>query len=438
MRTVPAILPFALAVLLAANRVSADEPGHVGTLDLPTVARYFSEFDSLCARDAGAIWGVRYDGPLLIVDPATRVVAADRADSAGVLVRRGAVFVGHLPDSLPVANTAVDWLGLRWTMLMTGSLSSNLRPRLRLMGHEAFHRIQPQLGLATAGGLNEHLDGRDGRYWLEMEWSALEQALLVSGEPRHAAVRDALRFRATRRALCPGAAATEVPLEIQEGIAEYAGARLVGYPDSVVVRFVSARREAETSFVRSFAYLSGPLYGALLDGASADWRRRLRRDSDLGALLAAAVGLPPVPARDATPERARKIAVRYGGDTVWVAEGRLDDERRARLARWQHDLVDGPVVIVDLAHVRSSSFDPGRVWPMGKAHSVYGTRSIAADWGTLAVEDGEILEDGATGRLSLAGAAPDHASGRGWKLTLAPGWTLAPGARNGDLEVKPK
>src|SRR5262249_30722636 len=156
------------------------------------------------------------------------------------------------------------------------------------------------------------------------------------------------------RALCPGAAATEVPLEIQEGIAEYAGAKLVGYPDSLVVRFVSGRRAAETSFVRSFAYLSGPLYGALLDGASPDWRKRLRPDSGLGALLAAALALPPVPARDATAERARKIAARYGGDTVWVAEEKLDAERRERIARWQRELVEGPVLVLDLSHVHSS------------------------------------------------------------------------------------
>ena len=141
-----------VTILATANPDPATfDPDSIGGLPLATVARYFAEFDSLCARDAGALWGVSYAGPMLIVDPMTRRVAANQADSTGALGPRNGVFVGTLPPDLPIANTAVDWLGARWTMLMAQSLSPNLRPRSRLMGHEAFHRIQPQLGLEAAG-----------------------------------------------------------------------------------------------------------------------------------------------------------------------------------------------------------------------------------------------------------------------------------------------
>ena len=43
----------------------------------------------------------------------------------------------------------------------------------RLMMHEMWHRIQPQLGLPARPGGSEHLDTVEGRYWMQLEWRAV-------------------------------------------------------------------------------------------------------------------------------------------------------------------------------------------------------------------------------------------------------------------------
>jgi hypothetical protein len=78
------------------------------------------------------------------------------------------------------------------------------------------------------------------------------------------------------------------------------------------------------------------------------------------------------------------------------------------------------------------------VHPFDAGRAVYTARKLIAEWGTLEVDGGAILEDTSTrlGRVALQGAADDHLSGAGWTLALAPGWTIAPGERAGDFLVR--
>ena len=85
-------------------------------------------------------------------------------------------------------------------------------------------------------------------------------------------------FRQERRRLFPKAAAAENALELNEGLAEYTGARLgLRLPEQrlAYATYALARQLDAPSFVRSFAYASGPAYGLLLDEALPDWRRGL-------------------------------------------------------------------------------------------------------------------------------------------------------------------
>src|SRR5207244_12765478 len=79
------------------------------------------------------------------------------------------------------------------------------QPRMRLMLHECFHRVQAEIGLEGKDAQNEHLDSLEGRIWLQMEWRALEHAFWQQGEERKRDVADALYFRNYRRSLFPAA-----------------------------------------------------------------------------------------------------------------------------------------------------------------------------------------------------------------------------------------
>jgi hypothetical protein len=161
----------------------------------------------------------------------------------------------------------------------------------RLFLLELFHGVQPQLGLMAPALATEHLDAVDGRYWLRLEWRALARAPRESGEPRNLAVRDALAFRQARRMLYPASVEDERGQEITEGLAAYTGTVLAAQSaaDAIVGALdLLAGAEAtalEASFVRTFAYVSGPAYGLLLDASSPGWTRRVRATDDLATLV---------------------------------------------------------------------------------------------------------------------------------------------------------
>ena len=78
----------------------------------------FDQAEAICQADDGALWGVSLCGPVLIVDPATRQAVASQPGDSDALTETDGVFTGVLPDDVMIANTAVEWDGVRWTMLM--------------------------------------------------------------------------------------------------------------------------------------------------------------------------------------------------------------------------------------------------------------------------------------------------------------------------------
>src|SRR6185436_19386718 len=98
-------------------------------------------------------------------------------------------------------------------------------------------------------------------------------------------------FRQRRHALFPAAAAAERALENNEGLAEYTGGVLSGRTPEQVHRWAADALQAaeqKDTFVRSFAYASGPAYALLLDALDPSWRNAPKADFDLGRQLAAA------------------------------------------------------------------------------------------------------------------------------------------------------
>src|SRR5215210_5913395 len=106
---------------------------------IATLMTAFHELEEMCARDHGHMWGESICGPTVFVEPQTRHFVAKRG---------GEVSEGTMPQSIGLANTAVDWQGDRWTMVIL-PLPADPYARRVLLAHESFHRIQPRLGLVT-------------------------------------------------------------------------------------------------------------------------------------------------------------------------------------------------------------------------------------------------------------------------------------------------
>lgn len=397
----------------------------------------FTEADTLCRSDAGVLWGASLCGPMMLVDASSRELAASHPDTQGVLIARGGVFVGQLPADAMVANTAVDWSGTRWTQLRW-PLPQDQARRHTLLAHEMFHRLQPTLSIArTTEGGNEHLDTLDGRYLLQLEWRALDAALSATDAgAQRTAVTDALAFRAARHARFPAAAGEEAALELNEGLAEYTGV-VVGNP-TPSARIDAARRDLrahvdDRSFVRSFSYATGPAYGLLLDQAFPRWRDDLgQRVRDLGTLLAEATRIAP-----AIDEPALlAAAARYDGPTLRQAETLREQHRLAQLQHNRARFVTGPVLRLDLRSMRIQ-FDPNTLQPLPGSGTVYPTMQLSDVWGTLRVTGGALIQS--DWKAVFVQAPPPEGpllQGDGWSLSLAPGWSVAAGARPGDYVLK--
>ncbi|MFK0300105.1 hypothetical protein ACIQTU_12910 [Brevundimonas sp. NPDC090276] len=390
----------------------------------------FEQARSLCEADGGRAWGVSLCGPVLIADPATRQVIANMDGVDAPLERDGAVFRGRLPDAVPIANTAVRWNGRVWTMLVA-PLPQDEPGRSILLMHEAWHRIQDQIGLKAANADQPQLATEAGRVSLRLELRALSAALVATDPAaRRVAVEDALTFRAWRHARFAEAQAAEDALERHEGLAEYTG-RLLSRDEAMIPHL--GRGDRVRAYARSFAYYTGPAYGLLLDAAAPDWKTTWDRREGLPQLLARALGLE-MAADDAAFAAS---GARHGATMIQAEEAARALEQAARVASLRAGLVDGPVLVAPVAGA-SFSFDPNRVTPLPPEGTVYGVIRAAADWGVLAVEkDGLLSTDWSCLTVTHAGATPMEGGlkGDGWTLTLKPEWRLTPGSRDGDWTI---
>lgn len=274
---------------------------------------------------------------MLFVAPATREIVANQADIQAGLIPNADVFTGHRPTSINVANTALDWAGLRWTMIIW-PLPTDKALRDQFMMHELFHRSHDKIGLPASNPSNTHLSTLEGRIWLELEWRALARALASADGNRQSAVEDVIVFSAYRRSLFPEAASQERALEMNEGLAEYTGVEFRGTERAETIQYLIARaKSAETqqSFMRSFAYVSGPIEGVLLDLAGSDWRKALMAQDDLGALLAKTYGISaPQSLKDEAQQRSKQ----YGEDELRTAETARERESEKILAQYRSGL----------------------------------------------------------------------------------------------------
>ena len=402
------------------------------TIDPAKAKSAFAEAKQLSDKDGGHLWGRPLYGPLLFVDPGSRAAVANEADATGVLHQQAGVWVGTLPPEIIPANTAFYWAGKHWTMVMW-PLPEHSLPRRRLLAHEMYHRLQDDLHLPANGPQNPHLDTMDGRYWLQLEWRALAVALVTTGAEQTQAIRDALAFRGRRQQTFSGSAESERQLEMNEGLAEYTGYALFS-PDAATAHW---RLEADLAapqaktFVRSFAYTSGPAYGMLLDERDKAWRSKLTAQSDLGQLLLATTGVGALPGES---ER----AIVYGGLGLSVTESERASENAMQQARYHKLLVDGPTLKLTDAGKFNFSFDPNDVVPLGSAGNVNPSTEVTDVWGILKAGQGSLL---APDMKSVTVSAPtaiegSHVTGAGWELDLSPGWAVVKSGAAGNYALQ--
>ena len=423
-----ALVPACAMFAFAAAHAETPPP-----IDIAQAKAVFAETKDISDMEGGRLWGMKLYGAMFFVDPETRYVVANEPDPQGILHAQGDVYVGTLPKDVIISNAPTEWEGKRWTQLMWPMYGDALTLRVTL-AHEPFHRIQPLLHLDAPDSPNLQLDTLEGRVWLQLEWRALAAALIETGPRQTQAIRDALAFRDHRHQLFPGSDKTEASLEIAEGIPEYTGV-VAGALDRDSGRWRTVAKlddpDPSVTFVRWFAYTSGPAYGLLLDARAPGWRARLTKQSDLGELLKATL-------HGSTKTSAEGRAPVYGEAALRLTETERATKAAAEKARYRALLVDGPTLTLAKAGKFSFSFNPSTIVGLGEAGSVYPTFHLTDAWGTLDVKDGVLVPtDFSNATVAApASATGSHITGPGWTLDLAPGWHLVPAAKPGSYVVQ--
>jgi hypothetical protein len=410
------------------------------SIDTGLAEQYFQEARAICAKDAGKLWGTSLDGPMMFVDRNTRMIVANQGDMEGHLSKKGNLFVGKLPDKENIANTATRWAGVKWTMMIF-PLPGDKYDRAQLMLHELFHRIQDELGFTLSDPVNNHLDSFDGRLWLQLEWRALQRALTLQGSNRRKAIEDALIFRARRREIFPQATRNENALEVNEGLAEYTGVRLRGSSHAESATFFTKQLqgfESRPTFVRSFAYASGPAYGLLLDEVNPLWRKDIKQQGDMAAILAKALAIK-MPAK--LKQEAERRSKRDDCQSLFVVETERENRRKARVANYQARFIEGTVLVIPLSPEMRYSFNPNNLEVLNEANTIFPSVRISDVWGILNVTNGAVLtrQGGRIVKATIAAPINPQAKplqGDGWTLDLKDGWQLEAGERKGDYRVK--
>jgi hypothetical protein len=424
---------FARVLALALLAATSAPPAGAQRVDTARAMTGFREADAACHRDAGTLWGRSLCGPIALVERQTRLVLTNDSAVKQPFLSFGDAFVTTAPQGTGFANTSFDWAGRRWAMIVL-PLPADTFDRVTLVMHEVFHREQESLGLAGMDPPNNQLDELNGRVWLRFELQALAaalEALAADDASLRAHTEDAMLFRARRRQLYPLADSLEPALEIQEGLAEYTGERLAMTYTGETPRRVARKvrdYQANPTYVRSFAYATGPALGVLLDHFDAGWRRRVRDVRDPGRMLAMSIGLR-VP-RDLAREAERR-AHRYDYATVMREETARDSARRGQMADYRARLVDGPTVTFTQPWL-GRNFNPQTLVGFDIRNTVYPTGTFNSVWGKLEVTNGGALlsNDQAMLRVSAPASAPAADArtlrGDGWTLDLAPGWRVTP------------
>lgn len=414
---------YALLALTLASYASSIQSMPTAGMRAGSTADYFK---SACERDGGALWGVSLCGPLIIADPETRMVWASQADIDGALSEKDGVWTGKLPAGVPIANTAVTWAGAEWVMLIA-PLPDDRMDRQVLVMHEAWHRIQDEIGISALPADARHLETEEARTLLRLEMRALAEALEGTGADRDRAVSDALAFRAERVAISQNAWASEDALDRNEGLASYTGVVLGAGNDAVgyAVKTLEAYDQHD-AYTRTYAYATGPAYGLLLDKYAPNWRSSLGESSPAAHLfdhIPQTAGQEPLEARSA----------RYGADEIREAEQERSERRASELQALRDQYTSAPRLVLPLREMQFE-FDPNAIVPLEGLGSVYGGLTLRDRWGELVALGGALISEDFT-RLIVVRPDPSGLTGDGWSLNLAEGYTVDLSPTSGDFEL---
>jgi len=390
---------------------------------------YFKAVEEICNRDNGNLWGENLYGPVMFIDYLSREIYANAPDSNGILKAREGVYTGVLPRERLITNNVIEFGGTRYAMVPLPDTEDSFRITARTV-HSLFHCYQERHDLKPSTFNTRHLNDKNTRFYLKLEWKALSSAIGATGEARRQSIRDALIFRGARRELFPEAIADENKFENYEGLTTFTYIKLC--TDNVddmrgrILEYLD-RIYKNTSYASGYGFVHGALYATLLNDTGFDFRQIQQSDFDLGRTAREAynVTLPEV-CRDI----AGSLAMNYDVQAIRTEESEREAMINERTGKVVSAFFEKPVVTVTMESP-NFSFEPEDINFLDSLGTLYERLRVSDNWGRLAVDDGGALlaNDLRTLRISARDIKIDrnHISGTGWHLILNDGWQAVTG-----------
>ena len=378
----------------------------------------FENLKKVSDLDNGKLWGKTLYGPTMFVDVQTRNLVANQQTKENSLEQKGNLFFGQLPEDIIIANTTIDYCGENWTCVIWDS-NRDLLTSTQILIHESWHRIQDEIGLPACGSSNQHLDETEGELLLKLELTILKSLLQDDSKDIAEGLHDAMTVRKYRQTMFPNG--NENQFECHEGMAEYTAFKLLpldngnekvrkGLAAAAIMKGMD-----NSGFGNSFAYLTGPAYGLLLDELVPDWRDSIRASKTLPDVISTIVPIPDsVDNEDIEAIKARYNATEYLNKERTRLEAR-DKKDAALRARFD----DSKWLLIPNNGV-NFGFNPGeRLVAYDTIGVIYNTMQLSGEFGTIMVENGIIRTNNWS--CFIIPYSEEHCDA---KISLAPGYAI--------------
>lgn len=349
----------------------------------------FQNIQSICNIDNGKLWGINLYAPILCID-ANRTVWGNMKDKNGELLFNGNCYVEKYPNDKNIANSIMDVYGQKWVTIALPFPSDSIE-RNTLFCHEMFHYWQDSLGHTTHIYNNVHIDNKDARVLLKLEWNAYYKACKTTDYSTcKNLILDGLVFRKIRQKKYVKYYPDEIAFEIHEGLAQYTGRKMSVSTDSIYLHILEQDMNTymiKEELVRNYAYLSGVIIGYLLDKSGNDWKQQINGNSDLGLMLQNAYNINFPSNLDMHFQESKD---KYDYNEIIRFENRRDSvksiEKQQLVELFTYNIKKLPLKNMQI------SFDPNSVVPLEGIGNIYKKARIIDNWGILeTINDGVVV-----------------------------------------------
>ncbi len=426
MNNISKIIILIIAISVLSCHTTTNKTVEITKSDLEYYNSVFYNLKEHLTKEDGKLWNHRLYGSIILVNRDNRTIIANEKDSKGILTKNGEVYTGVLPNEINIANTAFNWNGKRWTMVML-PMPKDYNERLNLLTHELFHRIQPEIGFANLHQkLCAHLNNIDGRIYLKLELEALKMALSADkGDSKNEHIKNALFFRAYRYGLFANAKQNENLLELNEGLAEYTGTILSNRDNNdLKAHYVKAINNLyeNPTFVSSFAYRTIPVYGYFMRQKDEAWNLNISDTTNLTDYISGFFDVSiPVHLKDSVLQ----IRERYNYTQIIDFETEREQKQKEIIAKLDNKFQESPVLVIPFQDM-NFSYNPSNLIPYRELGTVYPNLRITDNWGILTVKNDALLDK--NWRKVIVSEPTNTAAkiieGDGWKLELNSNWEL--------------